>query len=70
MPPRAPLQLAVRPSTVEGAGLGAFALRAFAAGEVVGPYRCVVVGAGPPSSSAAAAALGEADRGLGQQCVS
>jgi ankyrin repeat protein len=53
--------VAVRPSTVEGAGLGAFALRAFAPGEVIGPYRCTV---GPPY---APTPLGQVDRGLSQQ---
>ena len=35
-------QVAVRPSGIQGAGLGAFARRAFKRGEKIGDYRCVV----------------------------
>ena len=35
--------MAVRESAMSGAGLGAFALRRFAEGEVVGTYRCSIV---------------------------
>ena len=34
--------LAVQPSSIEGAGLGAFARRPFARGDALGAYRCVI----------------------------